>query len=589
LTQIKPPVARTYLADRCVASFRAIAPRCRNYAGRHSKRLFKAMRTNLPITQHEYAFPKGQTLVSTTDLKGRILYCNPAFIMVSGFTREELLGQPHNLVRHPDMPEEAYRDLWQTIQSGLPWSGMVKNRRKNGDYYWVLANVTPLLDGDRPTGFMSVRTEPTRAQIEAAERLYATMRDQAQRGRLVHRLNSGRLQRDDAAGRIGRALRPGLGTQIAGAAAAVGAVGMIGGAWAAGSGAAHGIAALGVIGAATLASWWLRRLMLQPLRRLMEFSNRMAAGDLTSSLEDSRRADLLGTLERALVQLGVNIRSIVRDARNEVEQMDVSVREIAAGNQDLSSRTESQASSLQQTAASMEQITGTVRQTAESARTATGLAADATAIAQRSNDAVHGVAQTMQAISDASKRIGEIIQVIDGIAFQTNILALNAAVEAARAGEQGRGFAVVAAEVRALAQRTSGAAKEVKQLIQDSAGKVAAGTQTTQQARVAMDEALGAVRQVSTLIGEIHNGATEQLAGISQINEAVSQLDGITQRNAALVEQLSASAQSLQGQAQTVAESVRVFRLSSGDGAAPGAVALRRQGKQQREAQRAAA
>ena len=166
------------------------------------------MRTNLPVSTQEYPFPRGQTLVSTTDLKGRILYCNPSFIEVSGYEREELLGQPHNIVRHPDMPEEAYRDMWQTIASGQPWSAPVKNRRKDGDFYWVIANVTPLMDGDQPSGYMSVRTEATREQIQNAERLYQTLRAEKVAGRQVHMLRAGCPVRVDAWGRCCALLVP---------------------------------------------------------------------------------------------------------------------------------------------------------------------------------------------------------------------------------------------------------------------------------------------------------------------------------------------------------------------------------------------
>ncbi len=536
------------------------------------------MRLNLPVIDKEFPFPAGETLVSTTDLKGRILYCNPPFISVSGFTKEELLGQPHNLIRHPDMPEEAYRDMWDTISKGNPWSAPVKNRRKDGTHYWVMANVTPLMDGDRPGGYMSVRTMPTREQVQAAENLYARMRSEKQSGTLVHRLDGGKLIVNTLGGRISRALDFGIEGRLVGVAGVLTALGFVG---------AHLMASL-LSGTALIAAevvlaivialiggGLLRSMTLSPLRDLLKLANRMAAGDLTQKMEVNR-SDLIGRLQRALSQLNVNLQSIVRDARTEVEHMRDATAEIAAGNQDLSSRTESQASSLEQTASSMEEITGTVRQSAESAQQATVLADQATAVAQRSSEAVGQVTETMHRISESSHRIGEIIQVIDSIAFQTNILALNAAVEAARAGEQGRGFAVVAAEVRALAQRTTGAAKEIKQLIDESTEKVDAGNRLTEAAQKTMLDALASVRQVSTMISEISTGAREQLSGISQVNEAVAQMDTITQQNAALVEEIAASAMQLQGQASTVAETVQVFRLGHGDVAMQDAVALRR-------------
>jgi len=544
------------------------------------------VRNNQPIKNVEFPFPAGETLVSTTDLKGRILYCNAAFVATSGFAKEELLGQPHNIVRHPDMPEEAYRDMWQTISQGLPWSAPVKNRRKEGSFYWVMANVTPLMDGDAPSGYMSVRTQATREQVAAAEQLYATMRQERADGRAVTLLSEGNVRVDTALARLQRACSLGLRGRMALV------VGGIAGLCAMGTAALSGspLGSAAVVGevllsfavGAAVGGIWLGSLAIKPLEDLVRVANRMAAGDLTQNFEASGQ-DTLGRLGKALSQLNVNLRSIVRDARNEVHHMRDATREIAAGNQDLSARTESQAASLEETASSMEQITSTVRNSATSAQQAAQLASEASAVTQRGSDAINEVTRTMHVISDSSRRIGEIISVIDGIAFQTNILALNAAVEAARAGEQGRGFAVVASEVRSLAQRTTAAAREIKQLIEDSAQKVDAGTRLTAEAQKTMDGALATVQRVTHVIEEISTGASEQLSGISQVNEAVSQMDSITQQNAALVEQIAASAVQLQSQAVAVSESVQVFKLDAGRGAAgtaSDAVALRKRNAQ---------
>jgi aerotaxis receptor len=539
------------------------------------------MRINQPTTTVEFPFPVGETLVSTTDLKGRIVYCNSTFVAVSGFTKEELLGQPHNIVRHPDMPEEAYRDMWQTIASGQPWSAAVKNRRKDGSFYWVMANVTPLLSGDVPQGYMSVRTQPTREQVAAAEALYRTMREEKAAGRMVHRLDGARLRVNTPLANAVRALKPGLSGVVVAICGAIGGLSAGGGALL--GGAAWGTAAAAATAAALLGAGLggglLVRMTLAPVARLVLVANRMAAGDLTQRIVASGDS-VLDRLSSALGQLNVNLRSIVRDARNEVVHMRDATQEIAAGNQDLSARTESQAASLEETASSMEQITSTVRNSVESARKAAELAENASAVTLRGSDAMGEVTRTMQVISTSSHRISEIIGVIDGIAFQTNILALNAAVEAARAGEQGRGFAVVASEVRALSQRTTGAAREIKQLIQESAETVDEGNRITEAAQKTMEGALNSVRQVSTVIGEISGGAQEQLLGISQINEAVTQMDSITQQNAALVEEMAASAIQLQGQAASVADSVQIFKLDDGNRGMPDAVALRREARQ---------
>ena len=545
------------------------------------------MRTNLPITQREYAFPAGQALVSTTDLQGRILYCNPAFIEVSGYIREELLGQPHNMIRHPDMPEEAFRDMWQTIESGQPWSGLVKNRRKNGDHYWVMANVTPLLDGDRPVGYMSVRTLPDRQQVSEAETLYARMREAASRGGGGPRLQAGRLAPQGVLAR-GLDRLQGDGHWRTQALCLLGVAGGWGGAqlmslWP-GQLAATAAAALLAAGVSVGVAALIRRQNQEPLKALLRFANRLAAGDLTGQLSTGQPG-LSGRLARALNQLSVNLMAIVGDTRAGVERLRHTSHDLASGNRNLAERTESQASSLEQTSASMAEITETVRHSADTARDVADVARQAADVTARSTEAVKEVTVTVEAIADASRRIREITQVIDGIALQTNLLALNAAVEAARAGEQGRGFGVVAGEVRQLAQRTSVAAREIKDLIEDAGLKVEAGSEQTRRACGTMEEAQVAVQRMSELVAGISAGASEQLNGISQINEAVSHMDQLTQKNAALVDELSSASETVTGQAQAVTEAVAVFRL---DAAAPAlahasdAVSLRREMKARR-------
>ncbi|QTN24155.1 PAS domain-containing protein [Rhizobacter sp. AJA081-3] len=514
------------------------------------------MRRTGTVTQREFIIDDGSTLVSTTDLKSRITYCNPGFIAVSGYERDELLGQPHNLIRHPDMPAEAFRDMWDTLEAGQPWTALVKNRRKNGDHYWVRANVTPVIENGRVAGYMSVRTKPTRAEVEASEALYARMREEASAQRLVTTLYRGEVVMRNAAGWIDRHFRPGFGARVGLAAGAapllVSAAAVMAGA------AALPVLAAGLV-AAIAAGLGLSALCVAPLRQATATANRMAAGDLSPSAE-AGRLDEVGRLMRGLAQLNVNLQAIVGDVRREVEGIHTASHEIASGNHDLSSRTESQASNLQQTAAALEEITATIRQNADAARTAADLAQQATDVARRTGESAGNAMRRMDEIKQSSGRIVEIIGVIDGISFQTNILALNAAVEAARAGEAGRGFAVVAAEVRQLAQRTSGAAREIKGLIEDSAHKVEAGTKLVGDTGATVQQTLDAVQRVTQLVSDISMASEQQSTGVIEVNAAVANLDTLTQQNAAMVEQLSAAASSLSGQAEVVAEAVRIFR-----------------------------
>ncbi|KAF1019531.1 MAG: Methyl-accepting chemotaxis protein I [Paracidovorax wautersii] len=308
----------------------------------------------------------------------------------------------------------------------------------------------------------------------------------------------------------------------------------------------------------------IRRSIVRPLQQVGELFGRIAAGNLANRVPQAGKNEV-GTLLAALKTMQDGLVGTVRDVRRGVDEIHVGTREIATGNTDLSARTEEQAASLEETASSMEELSSTVKQNAESARQANQMAATASSVAERGHAAVAGVVQTMGAIADSSSRITEIVGVIDSIAFQTNILALNAAVEAARAGEQGKGFAVVATEVRSLAQRSAGAAKEIKGLIEDSSAKVEQGSQQVQAAGGTMTEILDAVRRVTDIMGEISAASQEQASGIDQVNQAVAQMDGVTQQNAALVEQAAAVAASLEGQADQLRQAVALFKLPEGE------------------------
>ncbi|SFM23826.1 methyl-accepting chemotaxis protein [Rugamonas rubra] len=308
----------------------------------------------------------------------------------------------------------------------------------------------------------------------------------------------------------------------------------------------------------------------RPLNEAVKVARTVASGDLSSRIE-VHTTEETGQLLGALKEMNDSLVRIVGQVRSGTDTIATASTQIASGNLDLSSRTEEQASSLEETASSMEELTSTVRANADNVRQASALAASASGVALRGGQMVGRVVATMEAINQSSNKIVDIISVIDGIAFQTNILALNAAVEAARAGEQGRGFAVVASEVRNLAQRSATAAKEIKVLIGDSVGQVDAGSKLVAEAGATMDEIVASVKRVTDIMGDISMATQEQSAGIDQINTAVSQMDNVTQQNAALVEQAAAAAASLQEQAGGLAEVVSVFRIDSAAAARPAA------------------
>ncbi|MEW5943912.1 MAG: methyl-accepting chemotaxis protein [Pseudomonadota bacterium] len=669
------------------------------------------MRINMPVTNVERELKDGTTIVSETDLKGRITSANRDFIEISGFSEEELIGAPQNIVRHPDMPPEAFADFWATLKSNRPWTGLVKNRCKSGDYYWVLATATPIRKDGQVVGYLSVRTKPSREQVEEAGRVYRLFRE-GKAGHLM--IRQGKVIPRNRFGRFNPTIKARLVFVIAFLSlllAAMGALGLYGMNRAVGGletvyqdrtiplqqlaaisgltagsrlaieqailhptqenitagaervgqnlaamnktwaeymatyltedekklakkfsddrdqlisqGLTPAVAALrggkveeakgidaekilplyktvqqdlddlnalqvavardeynaavsgyafvrnlalfvvvaGIL-LAVLAAVALIRAVVRPLQDAVGVVNAVASGDLGSNIEVESK-DEIGQLMQALEDMNRNLVGLVGSVRTSTEAITAGTGQIAAGNADLSSRTEAQASSLEETASSMEELTSTVRQNAENAQQATQLAKSASDVAKQGGTAVRQVVETMGSINESSRKIADIISVIDGIAFQTNILALNAAVEAARAGEQGRGFAVVAGEVRALAQRSAAAAKEIKGLISDSVQTVEAGTDLVGKAGKTMEEIVGSVQRVTDLMAEISAATAEQSAGIDQINQAVTQLDQVTQQNGGLVEEVATASEIMAEQAKILAGSVSVFVLGA--------------------------
>jgi aerotaxis receptor len=522
------------------------------------------MRSNLPVTNREYELSDSQTIVSTADLYGNITYANPYFVLVSGFTQEELIGAPQNILRHPDMPSEVFADLWSTIRRGQAWTGVVKNRCKNGDFYWVNANVTRVMERGKAVGYMSVRTKPTRTEVAAVDAIYRQFKEgnvqklAFSQGTII---STGIWSRAAALCSLSLAKR--TTTSLGSVMLLVLLIAILPYVELDESKRFLWSTAIVITALLSVGWYWLaiHRLVLEPLRHAGLACQTMAGGDMTFDVHTDRK-DEMGQMLRSLRQLGVNLRSIVGDVRSNFEKIRSDTGEIAAGNMDLSARTEAQASALEQTASSMEELAATVRQNSENAANASAMASEAMRIASNGGAVVSNVVSTMSDIDVASKKVADVISIIEAIAFQTNILALNAAVEAARAGEQGRGFAVVATEVRNLAQRSSTAAKEITEMLSVSAFKVNAGIAFAETAGSTMQDMIASIARVTNVMSEIASASAEQSAGIAQVNAAVLQMDEVTQQNAALVEEAAAAAQSLEMQTVNMVEALDVFKLA---------------------------
>ncbi|MGK5068388.1 methyl-accepting chemotaxis protein [Janthinobacterium sp. AD80] len=521
------------------------------------------MRQNLPVTNREVLVLDDQAIVSKTDMNGNIVYVNPYFSQVSGFSEAELLGSPQNIVRHPDMPAEAFADLWASIQAGTPWTGLVKNRCKNGDFYWVRANVTPIREAGKTIGYMSVRVKADKDQVKATEEAYAAIRNK-EGGNIV--IKNGQIVRPGLAHLLHSLTHMSLNLRIWAATSIVNCLQLlvcIISLFASGG----EITNYAIFGATLFGFlinvflWYtLRMSVLKPLGKALNGARAIAAGDLSGSFETDS-TDEMGQLLRALQQMNSNLIATIRDVRINVETMAVATKQIAVGNMDLSGRTESQAASLEETASSIEEFSSTVKQNADNSVQANELAMAASKVAVQGGEIVSDVITTMDEINTSSKKIVDIIGLIEGIAFQTNILALNAAVEAARAGEQGKGFAVVAGEVRNLAQRSSVAAKDIKQLIEISVGKVGAGMQQVNRAGATMEQVVSSVKQVTAIMQEISIASREQSIGVDQVNQAIAHMDQVTQQNAALVEEAAAAATRLAEEAASLSQAVSLFNF----------------------------
>ncbi len=526
------------------------------------------MRNTGSVTQVDHPLHDDDLLISRTDVRGVITWANEGFCRVAGYSVDELVGRPHNLVRHPDMPRGAFADLWATVKEGKAWRGIVKNRCKNGDHYWVEADVTPIRRNGEVVGFLSIRGQPDVAERRGVEPVYAKMIEQEAVGGLK---KPGRVARvlgwSMPAG--GRAAVPVLALGLTVLSQGLLPVMLTRG--------------FGVV-ATCMALWGIRELVL-PVRSLSE---------VVRSADLHARVPVMGAGPIAELGRGFNIMQqrflrIVREFGRQGRALSSSVRELRAANDDLSSRTEQQAANLEESAAGIEELSASVEVTARQARNAADVARQARDGTQAGRRAFVDLAASVKAMHEASAQVGEIIGMVDEIAFQTNLLALNAAVEAARAGEHGRGFAVVANEVRALALRSSGASKQIREIVSQSQERASAGVGAAEGAASRIVAAASQSEEVCALMETIADATREQSRGLGEMSKAVAQLDQITQRNAAAVEELAGGAVDLERQVTEMLNLVECFEATApaaaggtaakvtlgGRGAAPGGAGRR--------------
>lgn len=477
------------------------------------------------VSQQNTPLDDDITLMSTTDLQSYITHANDTFVQVSGYQLNELLDKPHNLVRHPDMPKAAFADMWYTLKQGEPWSGIVKNRRKNGDHYWVRANAVPMVREGRVTGYMSIRTRATDEEIAAVEPLYKALNE----GRCNRRIHKGLVVRKGWLGKLPalpirwrvRSVMALMFVVLATALQQMGAEWPL-----------LLMSALVMLLGTAIFEWQIVR----PIENVACQALKVATGE-RNSVSHLNRSDELGLMLRAVGQLGLMCRWLIHDVSSQVSCVRSDSETLAKGSDDLNKHTQQTVENVQETVATMNQMAASVKQNSETAAAADKLSIVASNAATHGGEAMDTVIKTMDDIANSTQRIGTITTLINDIAFQTNILALNAAVEAARAGEQGKGFAVVAGEVRHLASRSASAANDIRKLIDASADKVQSGSDQVHAAGRTMDDIVAQVQNVTQLIAQISHSTLEQSDGLSSLTRAVNELSSITQKNAELVEE----------------------------------------------------
>ncbi|WP_346797812.1 methyl-accepting chemotaxis protein [Halomonas sp. Bachu 37] len=520
------------------------------------------MRNNGPTTQKEFSLRDDDVLISKTDPRSYITYANRRFMEISGFDYDELLDSPHNLVRHPDMPPSVFADMWRDLQAGRYWSGLVKNRRKNGDHYWVRANVVPIRESGELQGFASIRVKAGAEEIAHVEEVYRDIREGGGRYGVRH----GKPYRRGLLHGLARLDRHGLQTRTALVSSAMllatASIGMAA-AWRlhdVAPDAALWLGGAGVVGGALMATlnWRAGEATRRSLQRANDFALQVAAGNLKAELPALGRGELSQMLG-SLNFMRRSLEGLIGDVSGRVGVVSPAVSGLMRNNEAMAGRLEQQAASVQQTAASAEQISATVSQSAAHARQASQATVGNVAEVDQAARTMQALAASMQAITRQAENMAGIVGTIDSIAFQTNILALNASVEAARAGEHGRGFAVVAQEVRKLASQSADAAHQVQGLIGRARDEIEQGQEHTGEAEAAMQRIRDASHRVNDLMRDISTATTEQSEGIGQISQAIGEIDRATQASAGSMHDYRAATASLNAEVEALSHSALAF------------------------------
>jgi aerotaxis receptor len=500
----------------------------------------------------------GDVLISKTDLTSRITYANQRFIDISGYAYAELHGSLHNIVRHPDMPAIVFADMWHDLQNGHYWTGVVRNRRKDGSHYWVRANVVPVRNQGTVTGYVSIRVKANETEIAHAAKVYQSLQQGEKRYVVKH---GTAYRRGLTRWLLPARSSPGNQDQraaitsvaIALAVAAMGAsVTMTPPTW--------WTAALGIVMGIGLGAhhWLSHRRQVRFMELVADFSLQLAAGNLTAQPGNVGRSDINHTLN-TMGFMRQSLEALITSISHRVEVVRPSVTDLAHSNHAMASRIEQQASAVQQTAASTEQISSTVAQSAENAQLASQASLSNVEEVERGHRTVAQLNQAIANMTQQTQNMAGMVESIDKIAFQTNLLALNASVEAARAGEHGRGFSVVAQEVRGLAEQSAKAAKQVQVMISQAQTSVKSGCTNADEAAAVMESIREASYRVNDLMGEISAATQEQNVGVQQISRAINEIEHATQDSAACMQHYNLSASSLNTEINGLAHSTFAF------------------------------